>query len=108
MKNIQKYERNGKQDISPLVAGVTGVVIGAGVIMGGAVALNNKKNREKVKKTFSDVKNQAMSYMEEMHQKSNKKKESVKVKHTSSKKKVKLITKPLKKSLQKTSKKLSN
>ena len=49
MKNIQKYERNGKQDISPLVAGVTGVVIGAGVIMGGAVALNNKKNREKVK-----------------------------------------------------------
>ena len=39
-----------KKEFNPVVAAVAGVVVGAGVAVAGAVALSDKKNREKVKK----------------------------------------------------------
>jgi gas vesicle protein len=108
MTDIKKNGRADKQEISPLVAAVTGAVIGVGVAVGGAVALSDKKNREKVKKALGDVKDQAMSYMEGMQKKNDGKKEMAKERHTSGKKEVKQLIKPFKKSLSKDSKKLSN
>lgn len=69
-KNQQDQEKGG---VNPVVAAVTGAVVGAGV----AVALKDKKNREKVKEVLTNVKNQAIGYMEDMQQQSQAKKGKV-------------------------------
>jgi uncharacterized membrane-anchored protein YhcB (DUF1043 family) len=42
--------------VSPLIAAVTGAVVGAGVAVAGAVAMTNKHNQDKVKGVIKDVK----------------------------------------------------
>ncbi len=65
MNQHQKKQDKGKSSVNSVVAGVTGAVIGAGIaVAGAAVVLNDKKNREKVKKVLTNVKKQAISYME--------------------------------------------
>ena len=76
MTSIKKDDKNRRHGIGPLAAAVTGAVIGVGAIaaVGGAVALRDKKTQEKVKKVLGDVKDQAVSYMEDMQKTTDKKK----------------------------------
>lgn len=43
--------------VNPLIAGVTGAVVGAGMAIAGAVAMSDKKNQAKVKAVVKDVQN---------------------------------------------------
>lgn len=52
--------------ISPIIAAVTGVVVGAGIAVAGAVALNDEKNREKVKEALTNAKDKTISYVEDV------------------------------------------
>lgn len=54
--------------ISPIIAAVTGVVVGAATVAGAgiAVALSNEKNREKVKEALTNAKDKTISYVEDV------------------------------------------
>jgi gas vesicle protein len=90
---MKDKKQNTEKSTSPLAALATGVVIGAGVAVAGAVALNDKKNREKVIKVVKDVKNQVSGYMDDMQKTANQKKDEGKETVTQSKKEVKKATK---------------
>lgn len=60
---MQKDEKNHQQ-IHPVAAALTGVVIGASAVTVGVVALRDEKNRQKVKKAIDTVKDQAAEYMD--------------------------------------------
>ena len=60
----KKTQNKEKVGVNPIVAGVTGAVIGA--VAGAAVVLNDEKNREKVKDVLMNVKDQALSYIEDI------------------------------------------
>lgn len=62
-----KQQQNNPK-ISPVVASVTGAVVGATVAVAGTVALKDKKRREKIKKIFNTVKNQARSYIGDLQE----------------------------------------
>jgi len=64
-----------KDGISPIIAGVAGAVIGAGIVAG--AVLSDKNNRERVKKTLIDAKDQAVDYVEGMQKQAKDKKEEV-------------------------------
>lgn len=55
----KQNELNNKKGISPAMAGITGVVAGAGLAMAGigAIVLQDKDNRAKLKKTTLNLKN---------------------------------------------------
>ncbi len=95
----QKKQDERKSGFNPVAAAITGAVVGAGVAVAGAVALNDKKNREKVKKVLNNVKNQAIGYMEDMQKQVQDKKDEVEGKFTEGKKKVLKIENSVKKSL---------
>ena len=97
----QKKQDNEKSGINPVAAAVTGAVIGAGVIAAGAVAiaLKDEKNRKKVKQTLTNVKRQAVNYMEDMEKQVQGKKNDVQEKFTEGKEKVNKVTKSVKNSL---------
>lgn len=85
--------------ISPMVAAVAGAVVGAGVAVAGTMILEDKKNREKIRKVFNNAKNQAINYVENMQKQVKDKKDEVEEKFTEGNKKVKRITKSVKNSL---------
>ena len=89
MKN-DNQEKQRKSN--PLAAVATGVVIGAGVAAAGAAILQDKKNREKVKKVVKDVKKHVSVYMEDVQKKANEKKEEGKEKITEGKEELKKKT----------------
>lgn len=64
MNNKKKVEvkENG---VNPVVAVVTGALVGAGVIAG-AVVLSDKKNREKIGNAVNNAKEQAANKFEEV------------------------------------------
>lgn len=96
--NHKKYDED-KIGINSVVAAVTGVVVGAGVAIAGAVALKDKKSREKVKKVLNNVKDQAIGYMENMQKQAEDKKDEVEEKLVEGKEKVKKVTNVAKDSL---------
>ena len=49
--------------VSPVVAAVTGVAVGAGLATVGIMAMKNDKNKEKVKKVINTVKSKASNYL---------------------------------------------
>lgn len=57
-------KKNNKSRLGSVVAGVAGAVAVAGVTVAATIALKDKKTREKVKKAFTNIKNQAMDYVE--------------------------------------------
>lgn len=67
---------NGKQ-INPMVAGVTGAVIGAGVAAVTTGVLSNKKTRDKVFHTVSSIRKKVMDSMENMEKGAMEQKESI-------------------------------
>jgi uncharacterized membrane protein YgaE (UPF0421/DUF939 family) len=86
----QKKQDKRKGSVNSVVAGVTGAVIGAGIaVAGAAVVLNDKKNREKVKKVLTNVKKQAIDYMEGVQKQAQDKKGEVEEKLVEGKEKVK-------------------
>lgn len=62
----QKKQNEKKDGFNPVVAAVTGAVVGAGVAIAGAVALRDEKNREKVKDVLTSAKDRAGDYMEDV------------------------------------------
>lgn len=61
MSHTQPHKPEEKKGgINPVVAAVTGVVIGATAAIAGAVVLSDEKNRKKVAHSFDNVKSQAM------------------------------------------------
>jgi hypothetical protein len=52
---IQSKKIKTKSRVNPVVAAVTGVIVGAGIAVAGAVAFNDQKNRNKVKKVLTAV-----------------------------------------------------
>lgn len=77
-------------------AAITGAIVGAGVTIAGAVALQDKKTREKVTKVLTEVKNQAMGYLEDMQHQAQNKKEEAEEKFSEEKVKVKKIANAVK------------
>lgn len=86
---------NQKKDggVSPVLAAMTGAIVGAGVAVAGAIALKNKNTREKVKQVFNGVKDQAVGYVEKMQKEIEGKKSKVEKKLDEGKIKVKKIAK---------------
>lgn len=79
MTDHKKSEQNESgTGVGTVIAAVTGVVVGAGVAVAGAVALSDKKNREKIKHVFTDVKNQAVGYIDGLQKKTQNEKGKVK------------------------------
>jgi hypothetical protein len=62
MKDQKKPEK--AQGVSPLVAGVTGAVVGAGVALAGASVLQDKNTQKKVKKVLGKAQETAQTYLE--------------------------------------------
>lgn len=64
MENKQKREIN-KGGVNPVVAAVTGAIVGAGVVAG-AVVLSDQKNRDKIKEVVTNAKEQATEKFQEV------------------------------------------
>ncbi len=78
MTNPKKQDqRTG--GLNPVAAAVTGAIIGAGVAVAGAVALSDKNNRKKVKEVLTNVRDQAIGYMEDVQNQAQDKKENKKL-----------------------------
>lgn len=73
----QKKQNKPDAGINPLVAGVAGAVVGAGIAVAGAMALKNEKNRAKVMGTLNNVKDQALNLVEDIQNQAGDKKEIV-------------------------------
>jgi translation elongation factor EF-1beta len=83
-KNKQDVKDN---NVSSVVAGVTGAAIGFGIAaVGAAVVLNDKDNRKKVKNALTNIKDQAMSYVQDVQKKTDKKEKDIADKLASTKK----------------------
>ena len=89
----------GKGGVNPVVAAVTGAVVGAGVAIAGAVALKDEKNRKKVKEVLTNVKDQAVGYMEDMQKQTQDKKSQIEEKLAEGKEKIEKVAKAAKDSL---------
>jgi hypothetical protein len=60
MKTVKQRKQDIKEEakhggISTMAAAVTGAIVGAGVVVAGAVVLNEKNNREKVEELKDEV-----------------------------------------------------
>jgi enamine deaminase RidA (YjgF/YER057c/UK114 family) len=56
----QKNRVDGKGSMNPIIAAVSGAIVGAGAVVAGVVALNDEKNREKAKHVLHDVKDHSV------------------------------------------------
>lgn len=107
MNTHNQDDIKNKPQVSSVAAAVTGAVVGAGVAVAGAVALKDKKNREKVKEVLTNMKDQAMSYMSDMQKATNEKQEELKEKIITGQKVAKKVTDAAKESVNKTDQKHS-
>ena len=87
----KQNEDTTKNGVNPVVVAVTGAIVGAGVAVAGAIALKDKKNREKVKEILSNVKDHTMGYMEDMKKQVEDKKGEVEEALTEGKKEIKKV-----------------
>jgi len=71
----QKIPVEKKKGINPVAAAVTGAVVGAGLVVAGAAALSDKKNRDKAKQVLGNVKDKATTYMKDMKKEARDKKD---------------------------------
>ncbi|MDP2649518.1 MAG: hypothetical protein Q8P10_01605 [bacterium] len=75
-KNKKKQDERQK-GFNQAAAVVAGAVVGAGVAVAGMVALKDEKNRKKVKEALTNVKDQAIDYMEDMQKQAQDKKDEI-------------------------------
>ncbi len=66
---IQKKEVDKKSGINPVAAAVTGLIVGAGAVVAGAIVLNDKNNREKIAIAVTDVNNNVKKTMDKAEKK---------------------------------------
>lgn len=98
MKESVVKKTNTKRKISPLAVATTGAVVGAGMAVAGAMALRNKKTRDKVKKFLNKAKNEAGIYIKKVKEVTDTNKEKIEQKIVEGKKKIKKkLKKPAKK-----------
>lgn len=64
--NNLKKQAEEKGGVNTVAAAVAGVVVGAGVVIAGAVALKDEENRKKVKNALSGVKDRVVGYAEDV------------------------------------------
>lgn len=93
--------------INPVVVAVAGAVVGAGIAVAGA-ALSDKKNREKVIKIASTVKDGVTDYVERTHEQAEVQKKVIKQKIFEDKEKLNKVVKLAKNSIHRTSKEVNN
>jgi hypothetical protein len=67
MTTIVQNKQNKTNSIGKIIAGIGGGIAIVGVIAGTAVALKDKKSRDKVKKAFLHIKDKVGDYIETMH-----------------------------------------
>ncbi len=103
-QNLHKRDSK-KESVHPVIAGVAGAVVVAGVAVASAFVLKDKKNREKVKEVLTNVKDQAINYMGDIHKITDKKEKEVEKKLVNGKKEVKKLNISAKTSLGKAEKK---
>lgn len=94
----QKKANVGKSEV--IAAAVAGAVIGASAVVG-AVALKDKKNRNKLMGVLTDAKDQAMGYLKELQKELQDNKDEVTEKLIEGKKEVKKVAASVKDSAQK-------
>jgi hypothetical protein len=82
-----------KESVNPVMAGVTGALLG-GAAVAAAMTLSNEKKREEIKDTLNEAKDKAQGYWEEVQDK----KEEIEDKLTESKEKVEKTADAVKKS----------
>jgi len=97
-------KQNENKSINPIVAAVTGAVVGAGLAIAGTVALKDEKNIEKVKKMMTNVKDQAVEFKKNVQEQAQDKKIEVEKKVEEEKKKVKQVVNSAKNSIDKATK----
>jgi len=68
-KQIQKKKINKKSGVNPVAAAFTGLIIGAGAAVAGAIVLNDKNNREKIATAVTDVNNNVKKTMDKAEKK---------------------------------------
>ena len=73
---MSNNNQNGHTKVNPIAAAVAGAVVTAGIA--GAVALKDKKTRDKVKKVLATAKNQAIGYMKKLPKATEEKKSDLK------------------------------
>ena len=66
MTDKTRITQNKKNDVNPIIVGVTGAVIGAGIALAGAAILKDEKNRDKAKKVLENIKNSAKGYIKDL------------------------------------------
>lgn len=101
-----KKQDKGKMSVNVLAAAVTGVVIGAGIAATGVI-LADEKNRDKVKKTLLDVKNQVVEYAEGVKDQVVEKKKEIEREFAENKEKVRMVVSSAKDSVDKTTKEVN-
>lgn len=93
--------------VNPVIAAVAGALVGAGIAVAG-VALSDEKNRKKVIKIASDMKDNLATYVEKKQNQAEIKKEELGEKISTGKENVSKVVKSAKKSLHKTTKEVNN
>lgn len=66
---IQKKIVRKKSNINPVAAVVTGLVIGAGAAVAGAIVLNDKNNRQKITTAVTDINDRVQGTMDKAEKK---------------------------------------
>jgi hypothetical protein len=95
----QKKLEEVKNGFNQTAAVVTGAVVGAGMAVAGMIAMKDEKNRDKVKEVFTNVKNKAIDYIEDIQKQTQAKKGEVKEKFVEDKVKIEKAAKAVKNSL---------
>jgi hypothetical protein len=93
--------------VNPMVVAVAGAVVGAGIAVAG-VALSDEKNREKVMKVATTVKDDVVHYVEHTQKQAEVQKKELEKRILAEKEKVKKVVASAKDSLDKTTKEVNN
>lgn len=106
MKDKNQKKKGKNNSVGTAFAAMTGAVIGVGMAVAGAVVMKDKKNQAKVKKVFTDVKNQAADYMGKIEKEIKKDKKIIDKKTATAQKNIKKTVKDIKSDITKGVKKL--
>lgn len=109
--NDQKMSKQGESGgINPVSVAVTGAVVGAGIAVAGVVLsiLSDKKNREKIVKVATTVKDGVTDYVEKTQKQIETEKKTLEKRIEADKKKVSKVVASAKDSVHKTTKEVNN
>ncbi|MFZ2026670.1 MAG: hypothetical protein WAV30_05270 [Microgenomates group bacterium] len=107
--NDQKMnkQQQGKDGVNPVTIAVAGAVVGAGIAVAG-VLLSDKKNREKVIKASTTLKDDVASFVKKTQKQIEEEKKLLEKRMLADKIKVKKVVASAKQSLDKTTKEVNN